>query len=185
MSMLTRCLSIVGALLLVVAGISAQSPVTVGNVVQGSGTIQAIDTTSRTITVRNEKGEEDSFVAGPQMTRFSELKVGDKINLTYYESTVYQVQPPGAAPAAAGTSGVTTTRATGDVPSATAARQKVSTVTVKAIDTKVPSVTVTTADGRTVTRKVNDRKNLEGIKAGDRIDITYTEALLASVEPAK
>jgi hypothetical protein len=98
--MLTRCPSIVAALLLAVAGISAQSPVTVGNVVQGTGTIQAIDTTSRTITVRNEKGEEDSFVAGPQVTRFSELKVGDKINLTYYESTVYQVQPPGAAPAA-------------------------------------------------------------------------------------
>jgi hypothetical protein len=44
---------------------------------------------------------------------------------------------------------------------------------------------VTTSDGRTVTRKVDKKSNLEGVKPGDKIDITYTEALLTSVERAK
>jgi hypothetical protein len=58
-------------------------------------------------------------------------------------------------------------------------------VTVKAVDMNVPSITVVTADGRTLTRKIAERKNLEGVSPGDRIDITYTQALLVAAEPAK
>ena len=63
--------------------------------------------------------------------------------------------------------------------------QQTTTVEVLAIDQKLPSITVKTADGRTVTRKVEDRKNLEGVKVGDKIDITYTQAAIVSVEPVK
>jgi hypothetical protein len=59
------------------------------------------------------------------------------------------------------------------------------TVSVKAIDPSVPSITVTTADGRTVTRKIENKKNLEGIKVGDKLDITYTQSVMLSAETAK
>ena len=59
------------------------------------------------------------------------------------------------------------------------------TVTVKAVDMTAPSITVETTDGRTLTRRVADRKNLEGVKAGDRIDITYSQAFIVLAEPAK
>ena len=42
-----------------------------------------------------------------------------------------------------------------------------------------------TPDGRTVTRKVDDKKNIEGLSAGDQIDITYTRALLTEIQRAK
>jgi Cu/Ag efflux protein CusF len=58
-------------------------------------------------------------------------------------------------------------------------------VTVKAVDMNAPSITVTTQDGRTMTRKIEDKKNLEGVKPGDRIDITYTQAVVVSAEAAK
>ena len=48
-----------------------------------------------------------------------------------------------------------------------------------------PSITVTTPDGRTVTRKVEDKKNLEGVNVGDMIDVTYTRAVLLSIERAQ
>jgi len=32
---------------------------------------------------------------------------------------------------------------------------------------------------------VEDKKNIEGVKAGDRIDITFTRALVTSVENPK
>ena len=48
-----------------------------------------------------------------------------------------------------------------------------------------PSVILTTSDGRTVTRKVEDANNLKGLKVGDVIDITYTRALLTSIERSK
>jgi Cu/Ag efflux protein CusF len=152
--------------------------------VTATATIQAIDSTTRQITLRNEKGEEDTFVVGPDVTRFNELKVGDKVKFTYYESLVFQVRKPGEASDAAADNAAFA-RAKGELPGAALAHQQKTTVTVKAIDPAVPSITVTTADGRTVTRKIEDKKNLEGVKVGDRIDITYTEAIATSVERAQ
>ena len=71
------------------------------------------------------------------------------------------------------------------MPGVTAAVQDKMTVTVKSIDPSLPSITVTTPDGRTITRKVDNKKNIEGLSAGDLIDITYTRALLTAVERAK
>ena len=39
-------------------------------------------------------------------------------------------------------------------------------------------------DGRVVTRKIENKKNLENLKPGDKIDITFTRALVTSVSPA-
>ena len=76
-------------------------------------------------------------------------------------------------------------RAKSALPAGTVAVQDKATVTVKAVDMSVPSITVTTADGRTVSRKIENKKNLEGVKAGDKIDITFTRALVTEVQDAK
>jgi hypothetical protein len=167
------------------AVVSAQQPVTKMKSVSATATIEAIDKTTRAVTLRNEKGEEEIYTAGPDVQRFDELKVGDKVKMTYYESIVLQVRKPGEEKAAETPVGTAMTRAQGSVPGGTLAAQEKTTVTVKAIDPATPSITVTTADGRTVTRKVEDKKNLEGVKVGDQIDITYTIALLTHVEHAK
>src|SRR5262249_61958561 len=130
--------------------------------VPATATIQKIDKASRTVTLRNEKGEEDTFVVGPDVTRFDQLNVGDKINLTYYESLVFEVRKAGQAsndPADAVAAG----RAK-DQPGAGIVARQTRTVTVKAGDPGGPSITVETATGRTITRKIEDKKNIEGAK---------------------
>ena len=72
-----------------------------------------------------------------------------------------------------------------DVPGGVLGTQETTTVTVKAVEMNVPSITVTTADGRTLTRKIAERKNLEGVNPGDKIDITYTQGLVVAAEPSK
>jgi hypothetical protein len=163
----------------------AQTPgtVTKSDMVSASATIQAIDSTTRSVTLRTEKGEEDTFKVGPDMKRFDELKVGDKVKVTYYESIVFQLRKPGEKPTAPADD-VAISAAKGKLPGGTVSAQQKTTVTVKAIDPKVPSITVVTEDGRTVTRKVDNPKNLEGVKVGDRIDITYTQALLVGIDRA-
>jgi hypothetical protein len=59
------------------------------------------------------------------------------------------------------------------------AAQQTRTVTVKAIDPNVPPITVGTADGRPIARKIEDKKNINGVKAGDRIAITCTRDWLS------
>jgi Cu/Ag efflux protein CusF len=152
--------------------------------VTATATIQAIDKANRLVTLKDESGAEDTMQVGPAMKRFDELKVGDKVKVTYSESLVLQVRKPGDAVTTAGDT-AKLTKGTGASPSATLSSQQTTSVDVVAIDQKLPSITVKTADGRTVTRKVEDRKNLEGVKVGDKIDITYTQAAIISVEPVK
>jgi hypothetical protein len=175
------------ASMLCLAGLAlaqGQEPITKANSMTINATIQAIDATSRTITLRDDKGNEDTFTAGDAVQRFNELKVGQKVNITYYESIVFQLLKPGEKGSGTSTEAALN-RAKSALPSGTVAVQDKATVTVKAVDMAIPSITVTTADGRTVTRKIENKKYLEGVKAGDKIDITFTRALLTSVQAAK
>src|SRR5262245_1863030 len=161
------------------ASLLAQT-VTKGDVVKASATIQALDMKNRLITLRLADGTEETMLAGPEIKRFDALKVGDKVTLAYYESRVFSVRKPGAPAPAAGGGQTVTTPAPGAQPGATMARQATMSVTVKAVDPSVPSITVTTPGGRTVIRKVERKADLEGVKPGDTIDITVTQALVAS-----
>ena len=163
---------------------SAQPAVTKSASVSATATIQAIDSTGRTVTLRDEKGQEDTYSVGPEVKRFNELKVGQQVKMTYYESLIFQIRKPGEK-VDAPTTDAALNRAKGALPSGTMAVQDKMTVTVKAIDAAVPSITVTTPDGRTVTRKIEDKKNIANVKVGDQIDIAYTRALLVNVEAAK
>jgi Cu/Ag efflux protein CusF len=172
--------------LMVPALCHAQRAVTKGDVVMVEAVIQAIDQTSRMVTLKTASGDVETVYAGPEVKRFKELKVGDTVKATYYESLVFMVRKPGVPTAGRSTDlDVVGTRGTGPTPSATAALQATTTVDVQSVDPTVPSITVKTEDGRTVTRRVDDKKNLEGVKAGDRIDITYTQALVIGIERAK
>ena len=73
-------------------------------------------------------------------------------------------------------------RGTGPKPGGTLSEQTSATVTITEIDAKVPSVTVKTEDGRTMSFKIEDKKNLEGVKVGDKVDITYTAAVMITVK---
>jgi hypothetical protein len=183
--MLNRTVAVAFMFFGLTSALGAQKTVTIpGDKATATVTVQQIDSTKRLVTYRTADGTEDTVYAGPEYARFNELKVGDKINMTYYESKVFQVRKPGAPPLKPSDT-MAATAGKGAAPSATLARQTVQTVTVKAVDMNVPSITVTTSDGRTVHRKVDNKANIEGVKVGDTIDIVSTEAILASVEHAK
>jgi len=153
--------------------------VTRQNQVTATATIRAIDHAKRSVTLRMENGDEDSFTVGPEVTRFDQLKVGDTISVTYYEALVFQLRKPGM-PSTPSTDALAGGRLK-DVPGGAVGAQQTRTVTVKAVDLNAPSITVVTEDGRTLTRKVADKTVLEGVSPGDRIDITYSQAVMVHV----
>lgn len=162
---------------------SAQAPVTLAGNVSKSATITAINQTTRVVTFKDAQGHVEDFLCGPEIRRFNELKVGDTVTFAYHAAVIVQVAKPGAAAAAA--SAATVTRGQGASPSGAITQQKKASVTIEAINPATPSVTVKTADGHTMAALVEDRKNLEGLKVGDKIDITFTEALMVTVDPAR
>jgi hypothetical protein len=159
----------------------AQKPVTQTDAIEVTTKIEAIDHTARLVTLKDKDGDTETIYCGPEVKRFAELKVGDTVTFRYYESIAYAIRKPGQGgqPAPGGTK---VTRSEGPRPGGTIAEQKTATVTIKAIDPKVPSVTVLTEDNHTASFKVEDKKNIEGVKVGDKVDITYTQAVMISVK---
>ena len=162
---------------------AAQAPVSQGATVTKTFTVDAIDYTSRLVTLRGEDGMTQTIVAGPSVERLDAVKVGDKVTFRYHESVVYALRKPGTAPKAA--EGGAVTRTPGEKPGGTLAQQVSATVTLNAIDAKAPAVTVTDEAGRRMSFRVENPKNLEGFKVGDQVEITYTQALAVSVTPGK
>ena len=49
----------------------------------------------------------------------------------------------------------------------------------------VPSIKVKTPEGHLMSAKVEDKKSLDGLKVGDKVTVTFTEALMVTVEAPK
>jgi hypothetical protein len=151
--------------------------------ITATATIEAIDQTMRIVTVRMDDGTDEQLLVPADVQRFSQLKIGDKITARYYASLIVRLKQPGEASVDVTDAAVTPTN--GARPGGTLATQRTLTVTITAIDPKVPSITVESADGWTYSRKVNDRKALEKVKVGDRLDVTWNDAVLISAASAK
>jgi hypothetical protein len=160
----------------------AQEPVThEKDAVTVKATIDAIDHDTRTITFKDKDGKTWDTVAGPEVRRFDELKVGDVVTFRTTEATVYQIRKPGeaAAPSAKDASIV---RKPGAKPGGTKTEQETKVVTIKDVNQKTGGVTILTEDGKTMSMKVEDSKLLKGLAAGDKVVITYTKAVTISIE---
>ena len=137
------------------------------------------------MTLKDKNGNFDEVVCGPNVQRFDALKVGDKVTFRYHESVVSAIhRPTPGAPAKPSTSGGIT-RTPGAAPGGTIAQQMTVVVTIAAIDAKTPAVTITNDKGQKMSFKVENAKNLEGYKVGDKVEITYTQALAVSVTSGK
>ena len=146
-----------------------------------TATVEAVDVASRRVTIRNPDGELRTIVASPQVTRLAEVKPGDTIRAIYYDNTVIRVKP--ADEADVDSARASLTPGTGPRPVGTSGIQQTITATIEAIDLDAPSITFKGPRGWSYQTKVQDRRALEQLKVGMRVDITWTEAMLVSVNP--
>jgi hypothetical protein len=148
-----------------------------------TATVESIDPATRTVTLKKPDGTYVSVVAGPEVKRFSELKLGDTVTAKYYDNVVIRLKKPGEPDV--NTAAKATTPSGQASPGGTKATQRTITATITAIDPAMPSITFTGPNGWKYSSKVEDKEALAKVKVGDKVDITWTEALLISVEPGK
>ena len=179
------CLAVVFVISLLAGGCAAdQKKPTVerSSLVTVTATVEALDLGTRLITLKGPKGNVVTFRVDESVKNLPQVKVGDQVVAKYYESVAVRIAQPGD-PLATETSGVTSAKP-GGMPGGVAARQVTVTASVEAIDKEAPSITLKGPEGNVVTVIVRDPKNLEKVKVGDKLVITYTEALAISVERA-
>jgi Cu/Ag efflux protein CusF len=144
------------------------------------GTVEAIDKEKQTVTLKGPQRTLTVRVRDPK--KLDAIKVGDPVVGKYYESLMIEVKKPGEA-----TPGVTAEKAavtskTGELPAGAVGQQVTVTATIVTVDKKARTVTIKGPEGHTVTVKARDPKNLDKVKAGDTVEITYTEALAISLD---
>jgi len=157
-----------------------QREVSTSDSVTAKATIVAIDKATRTVTLRNAQGIESKVIAGNQVQRFDQLKVGDVISATYSQAMAVKIRKPGAA--APLDKAETIVR---DQHGANVTKERTISVDVVEIDIPNEKVTVKDAKGAKSSYKVRDMKNLREFKVGDKVDVTYTEGLLITADPAQ
>lgn len=162
--------------------VAAQTKTIPGKMETLTVTVDAIDVTNRQVTVLKPDKTHEVLYVPATMKRFDTLKVGEKITARYYENIVLQVKPQGAKDVDSAQAAITR-GAVGT--GGTAAHQRTITATITNIDMNVPSITFKGPRDWVYSTRVNDKEALSKVKAGDKVDITWTEALIVSLEDPK
>lgn len=159
---------------------SAQSKTINSEMRTATATVEAIEASTRTVTLKKPDGTFVTIVAGPEIKRFDEIKLGDKVTAKYYENVIVRLKKPGEPDV--NTGATATTGSEQVLPGGTKAKQRTITATITAIDPDMPSITFTGPNGWKYTSKVQDTEALAKVKVGDKVDIVWTEAMLVSLE---
>jgi hypothetical protein len=148
-------------------------------------TVLAVDPDTREITLRGEDGQSFVVVAGPAVANFAQVAVGDKLRVRYQASIAVALKAPGAAITPASASASAEAAELGKKPGAKIEDQVTATVRIESVDTERNIVVVTPPGGGLRAIHVvrpEGREFIKGLKPGDLVEITYSEALAFSIE---
>ena len=149
------------------------------------GTVQAVDTTARTVTILGDAGGGVVTLDVPQSVgRLNEIRAGDVVTAVYYDQVSVVLHAAGA-PAIDRVDAPIATATAGALPGGTVAQQRVTTVTITAWDPATRVVTFTVPSGTAYSRRLvetTDANVMKGLKVGDRVDVTRTEAVRLEVQ---
>ena len=151
--------------------------------VKVEGTIRAIDLATREVRFALEDGSETTVVAGDEIKRLDELKVGDRVTMEYFESvTLSLAKTDGAAP---NTSEVEAERRNEptELPGGMKTKQTKIVAKVTAIDAAAGKVTLAGANHLSLTLDA-DAATIAKLKVGDLVEAVYTTAKALSVTRA-
>ena len=142
-------------------------------------TVDRLERSSRVVTLKTEGNVFQSVYVPKEVTAFDSLNVGDVITIRYTESVIVAVRQ-GVKPTPTKD---TTEQARQEDASVT--QQTKTIVTIEAIDPQGQFVNYRTEENVRAIHAVRDKSLLEGLKVGDRVEVTITRARAVSIEPKR
>ncbi|MCK6623342.1 MAG: hypothetical protein HUU32_21095 [Calditrichaceae bacterium] len=159
---------------------SAQEPgVERSSEVTLSAVVDAVDYQERTFTLKDETGSSQTFTVKNPAVPLENLKTGDNVTMTIYQKEVSYVADPGEViPDDASLKAV---GQEGESIRIVNAQQMIN--TVETVDAANRMLTVVGSDGVPLTLRVQDDvKNLDQLKAGDKVVTEITQIIVVSVK---
>jgi Cu/Ag efflux protein CusF len=156
--------------------------VTASDVVTASAVVEAIDQKSRTVTLKRDDGERIRFRVSDEVKNLAQVKKGDNVTVSYYESVALQLRKPGEAPPGVTVAEEAERAKPGELPAGAVAEVTTVTANVVNVDRRKRTVTLELPSQKSITVKVNDPARLDRVKVGDTVEATYREALAVSLD---
>jgi hypothetical protein len=151
-----------------------------------TGTITDIDYANREMTLKGSDGQFETVYVAPDVKRFTEAKVGDKVSLDYYLGVTAEVRKPTAEEERNPLVVLESTgKAAADAPPAARDMRQVRAVcTIESLDRKAQTITVKGPRGKYFTARVADPTRFDKVRIGETVLMTFTEATAVSLNPA-
>jgi hypothetical protein len=152
--------------------------------VEVSATVVGIDKATRTVTLKGANGDVFDIAASDQVKNFEQIKVGDTVVARYAQALTLELKKTKVTAGDPVVREEAAKAKAGERPAVVGARQVTVIADVVAVDAKASTITLKGPRGKVVVLDVQNPDQFKVVKKGDQIEVTYTEALALSVEPA-
>jgi hypothetical protein len=146
-------------------------------------TVESIDRSDRLLIVRSPGGARTTVRVVPSVTEFDAVQTGQPVLLDYYPSSLVSL---GTAEHVVAEAEQPATRANAPILAAAGAAQITAKARVTKVDNQAGTLEITTAGGNPHTLGINDpggRAQVRSLHDGDRLLVTYTEAVAVGLHP--
>jgi Cu/Ag efflux protein CusF len=152
-----------------------------GSGVKIRGTVEAVDKDKGAVTLKGPGGRTLTLQVKDK-AKLDAIQVGDPVVATYVEAVAFQVKKAGTAAPGMSAQESRVTSKPGETPAGAIGREITVTATITAIDKKAHTVTIKGPEGNVETIKAKNPKNLDAVKVGDLVEITYIQALVIALD---
>lgn len=146
-------------------------------------TVVGVDKATRTLTLKGEDEEKWTFIAGPDVRNFDQIKRGDRVIIEYFEGMALALGPKGSGVRARVDKLEVERAKSGEKPAGKITKTVEALGLVAAVNPKERLVALQGAE-KTVVLKVADDVDLSKVQVGQEVEIVYVQSLAVSVEPA-
>lgn len=152
--------------------------------VEISAKVIGVDKATRTLTLKGPKGDVFDVVASDDVKNFAQIRLGDSVVARYVEALTLELRKTKGAAGSVTMTEDAVKAQPGERPAVAGERQITALAVVTAVDPKASTITLKGPRGNSVTLDVRNPEQFKVVKKGDQVEVTYTEALALSVEPA-
>jgi len=149
-----------------------------------SAQVVAIDKATRTVTLKGPQGNAVDVVAGDEVKNFDQIKLGDFVVARYLQAMTLELRKTKVKAGEPTVREEAARAKPGERPAAAGAREVTAIADVIGVDPKKSTITLKGPRGNVVSLAVQNPDQFKVVKKGDQVQVTYTEALALSVEPA-
>jgi hypothetical protein len=146
--------------------------------------VVGLDKATRTVTLKGPKGNVVDIVAGDDVKNFDQIKLGDLVVARYFQALTLELAKTKAGIREGGVREGAARAQPGERPAGAVARQVTVLADVIDVSPKNKTITLKGPKGNVVALDVQNPDHFKVVKKGDQVEVTYTEALALSVEPA-